>query len=70
MLFRDPADAGRALALRLSRRAHRLDVSVLARPRGGVPVGDFAQTRAEEVRALLRRARRPEYAAADRRGGS
>jgi predicted phosphoribosyltransferase len=37
-LFRDRRDAGRRLAGRLSRFAHRPDVLVLALPRGGVPV--------------------------------
>jgi predicted phosphoribosyltransferase len=37
--FRDRRHAGRALALRLSAYANRLDVIVLALPRGGVPVG-------------------------------
>jgi predicted phosphoribosyltransferase len=36
--FRDRSDAGRQLALKLSRYAHRPDVIVLALPRGGVPV--------------------------------
>ena len=36
--FRDRADAGRALGVRLAAYAHRPDVSVLALPRGGVPV--------------------------------
>jgi len=39
MVFRDRADAGRALAQRLAQYAHRPDVLVLALPRGGVPVG-------------------------------
>ena len=38
MVFRDRADAGRALAKRLGAYAHRPDVLVLALPRGGVPV--------------------------------
>jgi predicted phosphoribosyltransferase len=38
MVFRDRADAGRALARRLRHYAHRPDVLVLALPRGGVPV--------------------------------
>ncbi len=38
MIFRDRADAGRALARRLAPYANRLDVLVLALPRGGVPV--------------------------------
>jgi len=38
-LFRDRADAGRALAGRLAHYAGRSDVIVLALPRGGVPVG-------------------------------
>lgn len=38
MIFHDRADAGRALARRLSRYANRPDVLVLALPRGGVPV--------------------------------
>jgi len=36
--FRDRTDAGRALGVRLAAYAHRPDVSVLALPRGGVPV--------------------------------
>jgi putative phosphoribosyl transferase len=39
MLFRDRTDAGRQLAARLTRYAGRDDVTVLALPRGGVPVG-------------------------------
>jgi len=39
MLFRDRADAGRAVAARLRTYANRPDVLVLALPRGGVPVG-------------------------------
>jgi predicted phosphoribosyltransferase len=39
MIFRDRADAGRALAQRLTAYANRPDVLVLALPRGGVPVG-------------------------------
>ncbi len=39
MLFNDRADAGRQLAQRLAACAHRPDVTVLALPRGGVPVG-------------------------------
>lgn len=39
MLFRDRADAGRRLAGRLAVYAGRGDVTVLALPRGGVPVG-------------------------------
>ena len=38
MVFRDRADAGRALARRLGAYANRPDVLVLALPRGGVPV--------------------------------
>ena len=38
MIFRDRADAGRALARRLTPYANRPDVLVLALPRGGVPV--------------------------------
>lgn len=38
-LFNDRRDAGRQLATRLSGYAHRNDVTVLALPRGGVPVG-------------------------------
>lgn len=38
-LFRDRADAGRALAERLAAYVGRTDVVVLALPRGGVPVG-------------------------------
>ncbi len=36
--FRDRRDAGRLLASRLAAYANRLDVLVLALPRGGVPV--------------------------------
>ncbi|MGK4000780.1 phosphoribosyltransferase [Sorangium sp. So ce1024] len=39
MPFRDRADAGRQLAARLTAYAGREDVTVLALPRGGVPVG-------------------------------
>src|SRR5919201_1209857 len=39
MPFADRADAGRQLANRLNAYAHRPDVTVLALPRGGVPVG-------------------------------
>lgn len=46
MLFSDRAEAGRALASRLSDYAGRRDLLVLALPRGGVPVG------AELARAL------------------
>ncbi len=38
ILFRDRRDAGRALARRLSSYAGRTDVTVLALPRGGLPV--------------------------------
>ena len=38
MIFRNRADAGRALARRLAGYANRPDVLVLALPRGGVPV--------------------------------
>jgi predicted phosphoribosyltransferase len=38
MIFRNRADAGRALARRLAHYADRPDVLVLALPRGGVPV--------------------------------
>jgi predicted phosphoribosyltransferase/pimeloyl-ACP methyl ester carboxylesterase len=38
-VFRDRADAGRALAAALKEYAGRTDVLVLALPRGGVPVG-------------------------------
>ncbi|PSN15518.1 phosphoribosyl transferase [filamentous cyanobacterium CCT1] len=38
MRFHDRADAGRQLAERLQRYAHRADVLVLGLPRGGVPV--------------------------------
>ena len=38
MLFRDRRDAGRYLAARLMKYADRPDVSILALPRGGVPV--------------------------------
>jgi len=38
MRFRDRVDAGRHLAERLTRYAHRPDVVVLGLPRGGVPV--------------------------------
>jgi len=37
-IFRDRRDAGRDLAQRLVRYANRPDVTVLALPRGGVPV--------------------------------
>ena len=37
-IFRDRRDAGRDLAQRLVRYAHRPDVTVLALPRGGLPV--------------------------------
>jgi putative phosphoribosyl transferase len=37
--FRDRRDAGRRLALELHAYAHRVDLIVLALPRGGVPVG-------------------------------
>jgi len=36
--FRDRSDAGRQLAAKLMKYAHRLDVLILALPRGGVPV--------------------------------
>ena len=39
MIFRDRTDAGRRLAERLQGYANRTDVTVLALPRGGVPVG-------------------------------
>ncbi|WP_437283377.1 phosphoribosyltransferase family protein [Sorangium sp. So ce375] len=39
MPFRDRADAGRQLASRLTAYAGREDVTLLALPRGGVPVG-------------------------------
>src|SRR5688572_20681451 len=45
-MFRDRRDAGRALAARLGHYAGRRDVTVLALPRGGVPV-------AAEVAAAL-----------------
>jgi len=38
MRFRDRTDAGRKLAATLGRFRGRLDVVVLALPRGGVPV--------------------------------
>jgi putative phosphoribosyl transferase len=38
MQFRDRVDAGRQLAAHLTEYAHRSDVTVLALPRGGVPV--------------------------------
>jgi putative phosphoribosyl transferase len=38
-VFRDRIDAGKTLAQRLAKYAHRNDVVVLALPRGGVPVG-------------------------------
>src|SRR5437660_5945151 len=37
--FRDRRHAGRMLAKKMQRYAHRPDVIVLALPRGGVPVG-------------------------------
>ncbi len=46
--FRDRADAGRLLALRLSAYAGRSDVLVLALPRGGLPVA-FEVARALEA---------------------
>ena len=39
MQFRDRSDAGRQLAAQLTEYARRSDVTVLALPRGGVPVG-------------------------------
>ena len=42
--FRDRRDAGRALAQRLTAYANRSDVTVLALPRGGVPVAYSTQT--------------------------
>ena len=39
MLFRDRVDAGQQLAALLGAYANRIDVIVLALPRGGVPVG-------------------------------
>jgi len=59
VIFRDRTDAGRQLAARLAKYAHRSDILVLALPRGGVPVAhevakqlgaplDFDQTRAVE----------------------
>ncbi len=48
MLFSDRRDAGRALAGKLARYAHRPDVIVLALPRGGVPVA-FEVARALEA---------------------
>src|SRR3954465_15146579 len=39
MLFQDRFEAGRLLASKLKDYANRLDVVVLALPRGGVPVG-------------------------------
>ncbi len=50
MIFRDRTDAGRQLAARLTRYADRTDVSVLALPRGGVPV---AYEVAKELNAPL-----------------
>src|SRR5688500_2701671 len=38
MIFRDRKDAGQKLAAQLTRYANRDDVTVLALPRGGVPV--------------------------------
>lgn len=38
MIFRDRTDAGKYLAAKLAKYAHRPDVLVLALPRGGVPV--------------------------------
>ena len=45
MFFQDRVDAGRQLAERLSRYANAPDVTVLALPRGGVPVGYEVATR-------------------------
>src|SRR5947207_11576330 len=39
MIYRDRSEAGKHLAARLAKYANRLDVLVLALPRGGVPVG-------------------------------
>src|SRR5689334_24632168 len=39
MVYEDRAEAGRALAAKLTAYANRSDVVVLALPRGGVPVG-------------------------------
>jgi predicted phosphoribosyltransferase len=39
MWFQDRVEAGRVLASKLTEFANRLDVVVLALPRGGVPVG-------------------------------
>jgi predicted phosphoribosyltransferase len=46
MVFKDRADAGRALAARLTHFAGRPDVTILALPRGGVPVAAEAAVRA------------------------
>jgi predicted phosphoribosyltransferase len=62
--FLDRRDGGRQLAQKLSKFADRPDVTILALPRGGVPVAyevalalqspqDFSQTTDEEVRSLL-----------------
>src|SRR5438270_10046210 len=50
MLFRDGSEAGRLLAVKLMKYAHRPDVLVLALPRGGLPV---AYEVARELRAPL-----------------
>src|SRR5437660_259262 len=50
MRFKNRADAGRQLAARLTVYANRSDVTVLALPRGGVPV---AYEVAERLRAPL-----------------
>jgi len=50
MIFKNRADAGRKLAARLTRYANRVDVLVLALPRGGVPV---AYEVAKELNAPL-----------------
>src|SRR5262245_25433717 len=54
MRFHDRADAGRQLAARLDQYANRRDVSVLALPRGGVPVGfEVARSLAAPLEVFL-----------------
>lgn len=53
-LFRDRPDAGKALARRLTFYAGRTDVSVLALPRGGVPVAvEIAQALGAPLEVFL-----------------